>query len=112
MTRVANNVPEQAQTLELARSACDILGVPTIPETRVWMADPDFDWYCKWLRGAPKKIMIRATREKKKEKNGPTLTEQLLAGIMHGGENTTQKVVETANSTEALAAMTDNADEQ
>ncbi|KAI7385126.1 hypothetical protein KC336_g18039 [Hortaea werneckii] len=59
MIRIPNNTPELAQALELARDACVALGVPQFPGTRVWISDPDFDWYCKWLRSTWKQIKIR-----------------------------------------------------
>ncbi|RMY32133.1 hypothetical protein D0866_06818 [Hortaea werneckii] len=66
MTRVPNNTPELAQALDLARDACIALGVPQIPGTRVWVADADFNWYCKWLRSTWKQIKIRDRSKKVK----------------------------------------------
>ncbi|KAI7248101.1 hypothetical protein KC343_g6513 [Hortaea werneckii] len=64
MIRIPNNTPELAQALELARDACVALGMPQIPGTRVWIADPDFDYYCKWLRSTWKQIKIRDRSKK------------------------------------------------
>ncbi|KAI7232787.1 hypothetical protein KC330_g5730 [Hortaea werneckii] len=66
MTRIPNNTPELAQALDLARDACTALGVPQIPGTRVWMADADFNWYCKWLRSTWKQIKIKDRSKKVK----------------------------------------------
>ncbi|RMX87584.1 hypothetical protein D0869_02261 [Hortaea werneckii] len=64
MIRIPNNTLELAQALELARDACTALELPQIPGTRVWTADSDFDWYCKWLQPAWKRIKIRARSRK------------------------------------------------
>lgn len=77
-TRIANNLPEQAETLQLARDACGALQATTIPPTTVWVADPDFDWDCKWLRRSYKRIDAAKYRSKGngcvlKKLNGPGL---------------------------------------
>lgn len=64
VVRVANNAPELAQALELAREACSAFGLPKVPDTRVWMADPEFNWHCKWLPSSRKQIKIRGRKRK------------------------------------------------
>ncbi|RMZ03751.1 hypothetical protein D0862_05545 [Hortaea werneckii] len=64
MIRIPNNTPELAQALNLARDACIAVDLPQIPGTRVWMADPDFNWYSKWLRSTSKQIKIRDRSKK------------------------------------------------
>ena len=55
--------------LELAREVSIIHGLQDpLPAKRVWMADPDFDWYCKWLRSDTKKIQIKDTGGTKRDK--------------------------------------------
>ncbi|KAI7498996.1 hypothetical protein KC367_g4851 [Hortaea werneckii] len=66
MIRIPNNTPELAQALELAGDACIALGMPKFPGPRVWMADPHFNWYCKWLRSTWKQIKIRDRSKKVK----------------------------------------------
>ncbi|TKA27578.1 hypothetical protein B0A50_04410 [Salinomyces thailandicus] len=78
--RIPNNTPELAQALDLARDACVALGVPPIPGTRVWMADADFDWYCKWLPSTSKEIKI-ADRGKKNMKRKREIT---TSGVKNG----------------------------
>ncbi|KAK5125867.1 hypothetical protein LTR08_005190 [Meristemomyces frigidus] len=104
VTRVANNLPESTQVLDLVRDACVALGVPAIPRTRVWMADADFNWGCKWLKALPKDIKNRESRagkrarqEKNKGKSAVgSLADQLLrdeegeAGKEQNGENPVQ----------------------
>lgn len=58
-TRIPNNLPELRQELQLARDACAAHGIPLIPPTRMWVADPSFDWYCKWRNLRPIEIKIR-----------------------------------------------------
>ncbi|KAI7247244.1 hypothetical protein D0864_06916 [Hortaea werneckii] len=64
VVRVANNTPELAQALDLAREACMAFGLPKVPDTRVWVADPEFNWYCKWLPSTRKQIKIRSRKRK------------------------------------------------
>ncbi|GAB1742955.1 hypothetical protein NU219Hw_g8655t1 [Hortaea werneckii] len=64
VVRVANNTPELAKALDLTREACLALGLPKVPDTRVWMADPEFNWYCKWLPSSRKQIKIRSRKRK------------------------------------------------
>lgn len=60
LIRIANNLPEVVHALDLARDALHALGVDSvIPCTRIWVADADFDWHCKYLRISRKKIQIR-----------------------------------------------------
>ncbi|KAI7280838.1 hypothetical protein KC345_g4519 [Hortaea werneckii] len=66
MIRIPNNTPELAQALDLARDACVALAMPQIPDTRIWMAEPVFDWFCKWLQPVWKRIKIRDRKKKVK----------------------------------------------
>lgn len=77
-TRIANNLSEQAQTLELARDACFALGLPDIPGTRVWMADENFNWDGKWRKESTREIKIR--------QRGKELKNSLLMKEMRGTE--------------------------
>lgn len=65
LSRVANNLPEQAQSLRLARDAVVALGLPvSVPPTRVWCADPEFDWHCTWGHRHARPLHIKAAGPK------------------------------------------------
>lgn len=91
-TRIANNLPEQAESLQLARDACGALQATAIPPTTVWVADPDFDWNCKWLRGSYKRIKAAKYRSKGngcvlKKLNGPGLPPKQTGNQNDGGKD-------------------------
>lgn len=65
MTRIANNLPEQAQALELARDAHLAMDLPPISQTEIWMADENFSLEFKWLKDLPRKIVIRDRKTRK-----------------------------------------------
>lgn len=88
LARLANNLPEQAQSLDLARDALLALSLPdSIPPTRVWCADEDFNWYCKWLHKYPRPLRVRLAKEDKKKKSG--VAKELIDHIT--GQSTEQQ---------------------
>ena len=106
MARVANNLPEVAQMLDLAREAFAIHGVQdAVPPTRVWMADPNFDWYCKWLSSGTKKIQIKDSRGTKRHKG-------LLKSLDGPSDNRAETEVTTKvrSNSEAEVAHSQEAD--
>jgi hypothetical protein len=91
-TRIANNLPEVAQSLELARDAATALGLDIRPvaPSRVWMADIDFDWYCKWTREEEKKIKIADRGAKKKE--------SVVTRLLEGGQDVAEDGLDASQS--------------
>lgn len=69
LTRVPNNIPEQMQTVELAREVCQALHAGPLPQTKVWLADSRFNWRGKWLWTDAFCIKIRQKDPKKKRKS-------------------------------------------
>lgn len=108
-TRIANNLPEQAKTLQLARDACAALQATTIPPTTVWVADSDFNWECKWLPGSYKRIKIVKYRSKGnggvlKKLNGPGLPPKQTGDQNGGGQNHDGDQSKAADGQEAPSA--------
>ncbi|KAI6883827.1 hypothetical protein KC360_g4823 [Hortaea werneckii] len=110
MIRIPNNTPELAQALELARDACVALELPGIPGTRVWMADPDFNWYCKWLQPLCKRIKIkdrkRTVKLPSQNKGMLTAPKASAQGSSEGGEAAAKEGEESQkdDSVHSLAA--------
>ncbi|EME49055.1 hypothetical protein DOTSEDRAFT_49387 [Dothistroma septosporum NZE10] len=65
LVRVANNIPEQTQTVELAREICQALQAGPLPPTQVWPADSRFNWHGKWLLDDAFCIKIRQSDPRK-----------------------------------------------
>ncbi|GAB7360040.1 hypothetical protein MBLNU230_g7562t1 [Neophaeotheca triangularis] len=107
-SRVANNLPEIMQALDLARTASAALGGPAIPPTTVWMADPDYDWYGRWQQSVPKKIKMwkRYTPRKRKSLAAQLPASTPLEGSGSDGDSAVGDV--ESGEEEATAEEADN----